>query len=484
MHDLFKRGTPARFYGRAMSDLGVLGATLDGELLTPGVAGYDDVRRPRNVAFADVRPRAIVLCRSERDAVAAVRYAARSGLRLAPRGGGHCFAGRSSTDGMVLDLSALSGIDVRSDGTASIGAGARLGQVYRALCAHGRTLPGGCGAGVGIAGLTLGGGIGLLGRSAGLTSDRLVGARVVLADGAVVDCDAEREPDLFWALRGAGGGQFGVVTSFRFATIAEPDTVRVDARPHVLDLDAAAGLIGAWQRWAPGAPDALTVCLTVEGASGGPGVLVRVSGASTLPVAHTRELLDGFAATVSVPIELRLSGPMPFSALKDTLADDARSADGQPLRIRSEFFDGELGEGTLVRLVTALTAIATATSTAERGSGTRRLTFTPMGPGYDRVAEHETAFAHRGQRFLLEHAAAPGDDWVDVSWTTAHPDASGRVYPNFPDTALTDPVAAYHAGNAARLAEVKRHYDPHGFFRFPQAIDPGTTKHDTNEVRS
>lgn len=120
--------------------------------------------------------------------------------------------GRPPT-GSCSTLAGLDSISVADDGLATIGAGACLARVYAAVHVHGRTIPAGCGATVGIAGLTLGGGIGLLGRKHGLTCDRLVGARVVLADGRIVDCDADREPELFWALRGAGGGQFGVVTS-------------------------------------------------------------------------------------------------------------------------------------------------------------------------------------------------------------------------------------------------------------------------------
>ena len=210
-------------------DLAAFRASLDGDVFSPGSPGYEAIRRPVNVAFWDVRPRLVVRCRSVDDVAAAVAYAHATGDRVALRSGGHCFAGRSSTDGIVLDLSGLDSISVADDHVATIGAGARLEQVYAALHAHGRTLPAGCGPTVGIAGLTLGGGIGLLGRKYGLTCDRLVGAQVVLASGNIVDCDADREPDLFWALRGAGGGQFGVVTELRFATVPEPVTVRVEA---------------------------------------------------------------------------------------------------------------------------------------------------------------------------------------------------------------------------------------------------------------
>ena len=214
--DSFKTRRHAAHSLELVPDLAELGDSLDGELFSPDSPGYEAVRRPVNLVYREVRPRLVVLCRSVSDVVGAMTYATAAGDRVAPRGGGHCFAGRSSTDGIVLDMSGLDGIWVADGRVATIGAGARLGQVYAALHAYGRTLPAGCGPTVGITGLTLGGGIGLLGRKYGLTCDRLVGAQVVLPNGSVVDCDHDHEPDLFWALRGAGGGQFGVVTSLRF----------------------------------------------------------------------------------------------------------------------------------------------------------------------------------------------------------------------------------------------------------------------------
>lgn len=407
---------------------------------------------PINLAYQQVRPRLVVLCRSVSDVVAAMADARVSGEPLVPRGGGHCFAGRSSTDGIVLDLSALDRISVSDDGVATIGAGARLAQVYAALHTYGRTLPAGCGPTVGIAGLTLGGGIGLLGREHGLTCDRLVGARVVLADGSVVDCDHDHEPDLFWALRGAGGGQFGVVTALRFDTVPEPTTTRVEA--HWSDI-AIEELVAAWQAWAPDAPDELTVNLTLV-SEPGEAVVAILFGAATLEEGPTRELLRAFTDRA---VELR--GGLPFHHLKSTFADP-REEPERAGRLRSEFFSRPMSDHTLASLLTQLAAARTA--------GRREITFTVMGGAYNRVAEDTTAFAHRGERFLLEHIAEAADPWVDDSWLTAHADGSGRVYPNFPDPSLDDWAVAYHAGNHPRLAAIKKTYDPHRFFDFPQAI--------------
>ena len=442
-----------------MPDLAEFRDSLDGELFSPGSPGYDAIRRPAGAACGEARPRLVVVCRSVSDVARAIRYAAANGDRAVPRGGGHCFAGRSSTGGIVLDMSGLDRIRVADDRVATVGAGARLGPVYAALAARGRTLPGGCGPTVGITGLTLGGGIGLLGRKHGLTCDRLAGARVVLADGSVVDCDHDDEPDLFWALHGSGGGQFGVVTSLRFRTVPEPMTTRIEA--HWADT-ALAELVAAWQAWAPAAPDELTVNLTLVSEPGAP-VRATLFGAAALEEGPTRVLLREFTNLAPAAHVIELRTGVPYHRLKDTFADlDSRDVPGRAVRIRSEFFSRPLSDRTLAALLAQLADPGT--------TGRRQLTFTAMGGAYNRVADDVTAFAHRGEHFLLEHVGDAADPWTSRSWATAHAEGSGRVYPNFPDPELDDWAAAYHAGNYPRLAGVKAAYDPHRFFDFPQAI--------------
>lgn len=441
-----------------MIDLAGLRERLDGELLRPGWPGYEAVRRPAGAAYREVRPRLVVRCRSAADVARAIEYAGDAGIPIVPRGGGHCFAGRSSTGGIVADLAELDGITV-ADGLATIGAGARLAQVYAGLHAHGRTVPGGCGATVGIAGLTLGGGIGLLGRKHGLTCDRLAGARVVLADGRIVDCGRDREPDLFWALRGAGGGQFGVVTSLTFDTVEEPTAIRFQGTWPTPDLDA---LISAWQAWAPDAPDEVTASLTIV-AEPGHRVEATLFGASLLSEAATRDLLRELAAAAGASPAIELRDPMPYSRLKETFDDiDPKDDPGSELRLRSEFFSRPMRPSTIAALLAELTGPASTTS--------RQLTFTPMGGAYNRVPVSATAFAHRGERFLLEHKTQAPGAWADRSWAIAHADGSGGVYPNFPDPQLSDWAAAYHAGNYTRLSAIKKAYDPDRLFSFPQSV--------------
>ena len=440
-----------------MTRLSRFADSLEGEVFTPGSRGYETIRRPANPAFHNTRPQAVVRCTSVADVAATIDYALDTGTEVTPRGGGHCFAGRSTTDGIVLDLSHLRAISVHADGTATIGAGATLGTVYSVLHDRGRTLPAGCGPTVGIAGLTLGGGIGLLGRTHGLTCDQLVSAQVVLADGRVVDCDEQQEPDLFWALRGAGGGQFGVVTSLRFRTIPQPTTTLVRAAwsdPPVEDL------VSAWQELAPDAPDQLTVNLTLTSEPGAP-LLATLVAASGLPESRTRGLLTPLLDAGRLAAERLSLEHMLFHTLKAALVDP-RDMTGQAVRIRSELFTHPMSAGAITTLVTLLDQT--------RKSGRRRLAFTALGGAYNTVPEPATAFAHRSQRYLLEHIAAHADPWVDTSWATAHTEGTGRVYPNFPDPALLDPATAYHAGNHARLQSVKAAYDRDRMFTFSQGL--------------
>lgn len=442
-----------------MHDLGPLQAALDGSLLTPGSSGYDAARRPAMARYRDVRPRAVVQCASVADVVRTIVYARDTGTHLTPRGGEHCFAGRSSTEGLVLDLGRLNAITVHADGRATIGAGARLAQVYDVLHEHARTIPAGCGPTVGIAGLTLGGGLGLLGRMHGLTCDALVGARVALSDGRVVDCDTNREPELFWALRGAGGGQFGIVTSLVFATVPDPRTTRfVLCWPE----DAAEAVLAAWQDWAPGAPDDITTNMTLV-AEPGRALRVVVFGAALRNAEATSLLVDELASRAGTRPDADIRDGMAVRDLKQSFAADACDNDAVKTTSRSEFFARPLPAAAIPALLEQL---------RDKPHGRREVNFTALGGAYNRVAPDAAAFIHRNERFLLEHVADGDAPWVTRSWAIAHAHGSGRVYPNFPDPRLHDWAHAYHGDNLARLVATKHAYDPDGFFRFPQAIPP------------
>ncbi len=451
-----------------MTGLAELRKALTGDVIEPGAPGYETVRKPAMAQFWHVRPQVVIRCASVDDVVRTLGFARESGVHVVPRGGGHCFAGRSSTDGIVLDLTPLRSISVSPTGMATVGAGARLADVYDALHEHGLTLPAGCGPSVGITGLTLGGGLGILGRKYGLTCDRLLGAQVVLTDGRIVDCDADHEPDLFWALRGAGGGQFGVVTSLAFDTVPEPDTTRFELTWPAADAPA---VIAAWQAWAADAPDDLSANLKLVAADG--PVQVIMFGAMLGTQADTAAQIAELVGQVGTHPQSETRAGLPYSELKRSLLGIGSAGQPEetvPIVSKSEFFRQSLPATAIAELLDVFAR--------DRPAGERReLNFTPMGGAYNRVPADASAFVHRSERFLLEHAAAHRESgkgaatqWARRSRAIVHPWGSGRVYQNFPDPDLTNWTEAYHGSNYSRLARLKRSYDPERLLHFHQAV--------------
>jgi FAD/FMN-containing dehydrogenase len=477
-----------------------------GQVLTPAVAGsgtvpsgpasFDTARLGWNSRFDAVRPHAIVRCATAKDVAETIGFAGRYGIELAVRSGGHCFAGHSAGRGVVADVSPMRSVRVDGD-VAAIGAGARLGPVYERLEELGRTIPGGTCPSVGVAGLTLGGGLGILGRRYGVTSDRLTAAQVVLASGDVVDCDERRHPDLFWALRGAGPGNFGIVTSLSFRTVPVPaSTWTVHA---TWPAAAAAEIIDAWQHWAPAVHDEVAASLKITApATANPGATAAASadlyvtgcGTGTDP-AITSELISR-AGTRPVSVSQQRG---PFLAARRFWADlgtdgsqpstsqpSAVQPDGGPVTeperplmyCRSEFFNRPLPRDAISGL------LAVFAGEAEPGVS-YELDFMPWAGAYGRTSPDATAFVHRDGLFQLKHSAVaepPGTAgaqnaahrWVTRSWATTHPYGSGLVFPNFPDPDLDSPADRYYGSNLPRLRQIKQRYDPGGLFRHPQSI--------------
>lgn len=449
------------------AELCALQTAIAGTVIRPEAPEFETLRAPALARPDDVRPLAIVACRTAEDVSHSLAVARRLGIRIAPRSGGHCFAGRSSTTGILLDVSPMDSVAVDED-VAVVGAGVRLGALYDALHLRGRAVPAGCGATVGIAGLTLGGGIGVLGRSHGLTCDRLVAAEVVLADGRIVHCDADHYPDLLWGLRGAGGGQFGVVTSLSLQTVPAPTTTTFRLQWGALH---AADSIAAWQGWAPEAPDAVDATLRVT-APGDPAQppTVQLVGAIHEHRAEAAALLDGLILRVGAEPDAATMHQALYRDGKAWLTERGDAPEDAAVAITaSELFHRDLPSDVVASLLADLPA--------HRGGHSRQLTFTPLGGAYNRVPIDATAFAHRRERFMLEHStsALPADlplarTWARCSRAIAHRVGSGRVYPNFPDPELSHSAWAYHGENLVRLRRVKRRYDPDRVFSFNQSL--------------
>ncbi|HJU01940.1 MAG TPA: FAD-binding oxidoreductase, partial [Actinomycetes bacterium] len=453
----------------------------------PGSPAYQASPPPFNARFRDVRPAAIVSCAGPQDVAEAIAFAGRHRLELVTRAGGHSFAGHSSTRGMLIDVTPMRSVTV-ADGVATVGAGARLGEVYEALQAHGLAIPGGTCPPVGVAGLTLGGGLGILGRKYGVTADHLVAAEVVLADGRALRCDDHHEQDLFWALRGAGAGNFGVVTSLVFRPVPAPSST---TNFHLAwPYSHAAAAIGAWQRWAPAGPDGLAASLKVTaGDDPGRPPTVDVWGAFHGPRDDAARLAGELVDRVGVDPAAATLTPMSWPETRRfwaELGDPAEERGGPPpprppeaqrLYARSEFFARPLPPDAVGALLAAFVE--------GRAPGeSRELDFMPWGGAYNRRPADATAFVHRDQLFQLKHAAVVSAEAPPARqaaahraatrlWASVHPWGSGRVFQNFADPDLEDWADAYYGTNYPRLVRVKARYDPSGRFRFQQSLPAG-----------
>src|SRR5262245_4951717 len=243
-------------------ELRALARSLDGTVVPRGTAAYAKAYPLFDTRFDAIKPRAIVFAETVRDVQSVIAWANRYGVRIVGRAGGHSYGGYSTASGaVVVDVTRMSRVAANpSKRTAVIGAGTRLIDVYAKLWEHGMTVPAGSCPTVGIGGLALGGGVGFSSRRLGLTCDNILGLTLVTAAGKVLVCNRSQHADLYWACRGGGGGNFGIVTSFAFRThpVANVTTYRIDWP----SADAVAA-VDAWQRWAPHAPDALFSVFTL-----------------------------------------------------------------------------------------------------------------------------------------------------------------------------------------------------------------------------
>ncbi|WP_410668566.1 FAD-binding oxidoreductase [Amycolatopsis sp. cmx-4-68] len=426
---------------------------LSGGLLRPGVDGYDTARRAFNPLFDTNNPVAVVKASSAQDVQVTVQAAA-GGVTLAARSGGHSYAGYSVPEsGLVVDVSGLNRVDVQGT-TALIGAGAKLKDVYAGLARAGRALPAGSCPTVGIAGLTLGGGIGVLSRKYGLTCDHLSSAQVVTADGKLLTASASSEPDLFWALRGGGGGNFGIVTEFTFETDPAPDLTVFSLH---FPAGSAAGVLGAWQQWIAAMPPELWANLVL---SGGSPVQCRVGGCYVGGVAGLNTLLNNLTTNAGARPTQRTVKSLDFlGAMK--------------------FFEGSSARQSFVassRIITTPVDAAKVVALAEGQPG-MDLLIDGLGGKVAEPAKDATAFWHRDALASVQiYAPATAKNRAKVTQSVGEVAAglaaagAGGGYVNYIDPALPDWKAAYYGDNAKRLQDVAKKYDPANVFRFGQSV--------------
>ena len=463
-----------------------LRAALRDGLVRPGDPTYDAVRVLYNTRFDGVRPQAIARCSTAADVAECVQFARTYRVPLALRSGGHSYAGWSTGQGLVIDVGRMSSIDVQN-GSITVGAGARLIDVYDAVAARGQGITAGSCPTVGITGLTLGGGVGVMSRAWGLTCDDLVAAQVVTADGHVRECDATHEPDLFWALRGGGGGSFGVVTSLTLRTHAVGDlALGFLSWPWA----RAAAVIAGWQTWMSRVPEPLWSTLHLE--AGADGGSVSIHAVHTGSARDMSTQFDGLAALTGAP-SYRESGTRTY---RDVMLLEAgclgRSV--AQCHLQGTTPEGQLGRDTFIaRSVVAPAALSSAATAAlvdgvgsivgRTDVGGAAVLIDSLGGAVSRIAPSDTAFVHRSafavaQLYGSWDPAAPAavadatTSWLRQLHATVRPLIGPGAYVNYADPELTNWEDAYWGANYPRLRQVKATYDPDRVFDFPQAVRP------------
>jgi FAD/FMN-containing dehydrogenase len=338
------------------------------------------------------------------------------------------------------------------------------------------TVPSGSCPSVGIGGLALGGGHGLAGRRFGLTSDNLLSARIVTADGRVRHADADTNEDLYWACRGGGGGNFGVVTALTLRTH------RVSRAAYFFvswPWSQASEAIAAWQRFAPHAPAALTSILSL-GTTGGSGTpRVSALGQYFGGEAALRNLIRPLTRVAGASVRTGTSGYFTMVLRWAGCLDGGLAACHRSTRssfyAKSDYFDTPLGPSGRARMIDW---IERRQATPSLGSGA--LLLDAYGGALNRPAKHATAFVHRDMLFSLQYLAYFGGAaagrasrrWVNGTWRALRPQASGEAYQNYIDPDLVHWQRAYYGSNLERLRAIKKQVDPDFRFRFPQAIPP------------
>ncbi|MBN0042848.1 FAD-binding oxidoreductase [Streptomyces actuosus] len=451
--------------------------TMRGPVLAPQDPGYDEARSIYN-AMIDRRPAAVARCVDAADVRTAVAFAREHGVELSVRGGGHSGPGLCLVDGgLVLDLSPMRGVRVDPEArTAQVGGGSQLGDVDHATHSFGLGVPAGIMSTTGVGGLALGGGHGYLTRRYGLTIDHLLSADVVLADGTFVTASAERDADLFWALRG-GGGNFGVVTSFTFGL--EPvDTVGVGVT--VWPVDRTRDVLRWYREFLPAAPEELYGFFALLVVPPGPPFPEPIHGQKMCGVVWCytgdpeQKPLEDVLTVVNEPgpPAFHFTTPMPYPALQSMF--DALIPKGLQWYWRGDFFDAIPDEAVAVHEKYGEN-LPTDLSTMH---------LYPVDGAVHRVGADETAWAYRDAVWSgviggIDPDPANADlirRWCVDYWTDLHPTSMGGSYINFlGEQEGPERVQGTYRGNYERLAAVKRAYDPDNFFHANQNIPPAAS---------
>jgi FAD/FMN-containing dehydrogenase len=443
-----------------------------GEVITPNDAGYDDARRVWNAVY-DQRPAVLVRPTSTNEVATAIRFAREHDLEIAIRAGGHSAAGHSTCEGgLVIDLSGLRGVTVDADRrTARANGGALLGELDVAAQQHGLVCPVGVVGHTGVAGLTLGGGMGRLQRNFGFTLDNLQGVELVTADGRIVRASAIEEPELFWGVRGAGPN-FGVVTAFEFSL--HPFGPKLHRGMQIYPGSQVHEAYGLFREYAAVAPDAVALTFVIGLAEPASDYPESVGGQ---PIAIISYNHSGDPALIERDLAPLRAGPKPVATtdashvyLDIQAANDTAMGWGHRTYIKGAFTD-DLRPETLDALV----------AHAAAAPGEASFSMTALGGAISRVPDDATAFAGRQASFEMSADSsweAPAEDevnrgWVRKAMAIVEPDAVvGRYVNEIAEFGPEETRAIYGDAKLAKLRTIKRAWDPDNVFHRNHNVAP------------
>lgn len=433
---------------------------LTGRVVRPGDPEYDSARLVFNLRFSKF-PCAIAFCGRARDVVNAVNKARETGIPIRSRCGRHSYEAFSVVDGgIVADVSEMRDVRVNCrDNTAVVEAGIGLLDLYEELWRHGFTFPGGTCPKVGLSGLILGGGFGLLSRLYGLASDNMLELEMVNAEGKIICVDKKRNPNLFWASQGGGGGNFGIATSYRLKIVPVANAVVFDI---IWKWRDAAKVIEAWQQWAPYTDLRVGADLRVRTCRNG---TVTASG-QFLGLQSELESLLKPLISVGKPIEVQIQ-TIPYI---ETARKFAGVRMPHPFKNTGAFVYNLLPPKAIGIMLSFLRSAPSELNQVE---------FQNLSGAVSRISPTATAYIHRPAKYNLQYIAQwvnAEEEIANITWVDALREAllpyTVGTYVNFSDLHIADWPYAYYGENFDRLREVKKQYDHNNLFRFAQSIPP------------
>jgi FAD/FMN-containing dehydrogenase len=426
-----------------------------------------------NASFSkrkQITPQVRVVASSPQAVGQTVRWATGNGVSFAVRSGGHSYEGLSQSADLVIDTRGMTVIHLSADRkSVAIGAGASLGAVYAALEPSSRAIPAGTCFPVGVAGHTLGGGFGLLGRAFGLACDSVLSMEVVNAAGNLLNVSAQENPDLFWALRGGGNGSFGVVTRFNFRTSPVNPVSKFGitwSRPAA----QAAKIVLAWQDWLDGLPPAITCTLHLtKGAAG--TIKVHIAGLSVDSESKLKAELSHLQKRAGSP-ETQSTSTLTFARAATIFNGGGPAYESVLMKGKSDYVVEPLSELAISTLLDGLL----------KAPAEIAVLFDSYGGVINKVASDATAFVHRGKtKYLIQYYLqweSPGATetylaMIRTLYASMRPYVSGACYVNYCDLDLGDDYArAYWGDNLTRLMQIKATFDPKNVFRHAQSVRP------------